>query len=277
MPRWHRNYLKAFKPLANRNSLLVYTESRTTLEESQSGEGEILYQSPHGVPLLWVFAFGERNVWDPGDDINARGGAVGARNPYETMVEIAATRLEHAESALANSAPLLWPWLSAMSIFKRKLYALPKTGFIRIVAPWMLSLKDKEINRWRAATAFAENCVHYLMIGRNMHATESLRELKPFCPFVPYGSPRDVKGFRSIKAYPEQSEHMRVAFLTLGEPVKKGPYQQAVDRDIAQALAQYYENIENMSQSSTRVPKLDTAAATDDGLISRLAGIFRRK
>lgn len=278
LPNRYCSYQGRF--VASRPSKLVFNETRRSLEESQAEGGEQLYQSDLGVPLLWVFAFGERNVWNPGDDIKSRGGAVGNRNPYETQVEVATVRLEHAESALASSAPLLWPWLSAMAVLRRKLYGYPKTGFIRIVAPWMLSLKDAEIDRWRAATAFAENCVNFLLADRNMHASQSLRELKPFCPFVPLGSPKDLKAFQSAKGYEGRPEAMRIALMMLGEPENWGPFEKAVERDVEPAIRQYHDNLETMTHSSSQVPILDAGDAgttASPGLLGKITGIFKKK
>ncbi len=264
--------------MSKRQSQLIYNDDRTSADESQSHEGDVLYFSPLGVPILWVFAFGERNVWNPGDKVSDRGGAVGKRNPYEIQVEVALLRLEHAEDALKQSSPSLWPWLSAMPILRRKLYTRPKTGYIRIVAPWMLSLKEDQIERWRAATAFAENCVNLLVADRNMQAKRSLAELRPFAPFVPLGNPKDVKAFRAIKAYSDKPEPLKLALLTVGEAENPEPMEKAAERDVAQALSDYEEYIENMEHATTEIPAHQLpSTSTSPGLLDKLTGIFKKR
>lgn len=250
------------------------------MEHSQSSEGQVLFRSDHGVPLLWIFAFGERNVWNPGDNVEDRGGIVGGRNWYQTQIDVATTRLEHVESAMKSGAPHLWPWLSAVAILRRKLYTRPKTGFIRIVAPWLLSLNDSEIERWRAATAFAENSIYYLLHNKNMLANESLGHLSDFCPFVPSGSPKDIDKFQKLAMYKDKEEAMRIALVMLGEPDNAKPFEKAVQRDVTKALTDYRDFVSNMS--SQTVAKVEAEAAgskpsSSGGLISRLTGFFKGK
>lgn len=222
----------------NRPSRLIYSVERTQLRESQSEIGEPLYSCQHGVPVTWLFAFGGRNIWNPGDTVKDRGGQVGKRNPYETPVEVALTRLEHVESALVH-APYIWPWLSAIPMLRRKLSVKKKSGYIRVVAPWVIGLKELQIDRWAAATAFAENAVNLLSANRREDGIRSLRELAPFCPFVPDGHLGDKEEFARLKYEPRELFERRVALLTLGKPSEQESFEAGITRDISPAFSTY--------------------------------------
>lgn len=201
----------------NRPSRLIYSESRTELRNSQSEDGDCQFYSNLGVPILWFFAFGGRNIWDPGDHVEERGGRVGERNPYETSLEVALTRLEHVEASISDDK-YLWPLLSALPLMRRRLALKRKTGFLRVVAPWVIGLEQIHVDRWSAATAFAENFVNFLSHNRRPEAIRSIRELTPFCPFVPDGVLDDLKTIEAHKAYPKKPLEMRLTLLTMGEP-----------------------------------------------------------
>lgn len=221
-----------------RPSRLMYSPDRTDLRQSQSDIGEMLGFSDLGVPILWFFAFGGRNIWTPGDRVSDRGGAVGKRNPYETPVEVALTRLEHVEAALADS-PYIWPWLSAMPILRRKIEVCQKTGYLRVVAPWVIGLKELQINRWTAATAFAENAVNLLSAGRRTEGIRALRELAPFCPYVPDGDLSDRIQFDKLSAHKDEPFHKRVLYLTMGKPGDRNPLEPHIEKTIVPAFARY--------------------------------------
>ncbi len=258
------------------------------MSESQSSDGEILFRSEHGIPLVWFVAFGGRNIWNPGDDVEARGGVVGKRNPYETVVEVAATRLEHAESVLAG-APYLRPWLAGMTILRNKLQAKPKTGFIRLVAPWVAGMKDAEVERWRSATAFAENAINLIGAGREPEAIVSLAQLKAFCPLLPGGISSDLDDLRKSRVYTGEEELLRLALLTVGEPDNREPFDKAARRSVGEALQEYHAL---PPRKSVALPKPVAVAApatepaptpanaketSKPGLLGRLAGLFGRK
>lgn len=260
----------------NRPSRLMYSRERTDLRQSQSDIGEMVGFSDLGVPIVWFFAFGGRNIWTPGDSVNDRGGAVGKRNPYETPVEVAVTRLEHVEAALADS-PYIWPWLSAMTILRRKLEFQPKDGCIRVVAPWVIGLKELQINRWTAATAFAENAVNLLSAGRRSEGIRALRELAPFCPFVPDGDLSDRIQFDKISAFKDETFHKRVAYLTIGKPSRRAPIDALIEQTLVPAFARYEKltPIDPVPGVKETV-RLPSGRATDSflGRLSRMIGGF---
>lgn len=259
----------------NRPSKLIYTDSRTTLENSQSDEGAILYRSSLGVPVLWIFAFGGRNIWDPGDDVVRRGGVVGRRNPYETPVEVAIVRLEQVEQSL-RAAPHLWPVLAGVPILRRKLLAQSPKGFIRLVAPWLVGLDDKDIERWKSSTSFAENCVNYVGAGQMRQGLEALRQLEPFCPFIPRGDGGDLDRVAKATTVNETEEAMRVAVLTLGTPENRDVYYKAVTKDIAGALTEYRTNAPPPPEP-TALPQEKQVDESTQPFFTRLTGFLLRK
>ncbi|HMZ51483.1 MAG TPA: hypothetical protein PK988_04390 [Candidatus Sumerlaeota bacterium] len=269
--------------MAARHSYLIYSDRRTLLRESQSSDGETLFHSEHGVPMIWIFAFGGRNIWNVGDDVEARGGAVGKRNPYETSVEVATTRLEHAQDIISAS-PYLHPYLAGISVLRRKLLVKPKTGFIRIAAPWIMGLKDQDVDRWRSATAFAENSVNLLSAGREPEAVAALAELKAFCPLIPRGLSSDLAELQKNGAYRDHDEAMRLAFLTLGEPDNRQSFEKAVHKDVMEGLSAFRAAPERKSIAMPAPKAVAAPAATADaapskpaGLLGKLTGLFGRK
>ena len=267
----------------NRSSYLVYRDARTDLETSQSLDGDVLYRSEHGVPLLWIFAFGGRNIWNPGDDVHARGGVVGKRNPYETSIEVASTRLEQALQVLP-SAPYMWPWFSPMGMFARKLSTKPKAGYLRLVAPWMIGLEVHHFERWRSATAFAENATNLLGSGRFSEASRALAELREFCVLVPTGGPGDLERFGKSTFFPEESaEPVRLALHMLGVPDNPGPFAAGALRDVAGALAEYRKlppaPVLPPVVVAGKVVVAEQPSATQSAgaaLLKKLSGMFKR-
>ncbi len=264
-------------PVAMRPSRLIYTEDRIRIEDSQSDDGEVLYRCSDGVPLLWIFSFGGRNIWDPGDDIVARGGAVGKRNPYETPVDVAITRLEAAEAELP-SAPYLWPFLSAMPLMRRKLLSRPKTGYVRLVAPWMAMMTERHIEQWRAATAYAENCVNFTSAGREAEALAALSQLTPFCPFVPSADGKDLKRVEDSAAATHEDLAVKMALLALGEPDERGIFEQAARKEVGPAMEAYRalpprQGVPQKLPSASEKPTTESAG----GIMAKLAGVFRKK
>lgn len=263
-----------------RTSKLVYTDHRMQQGQSQSAEGEMLYRSDAGVPILWIFCFGGRNLWDPGDDIEARGGAMGQRNPYETPIDVAITRLEQAEAALLEDEHL-WPWLSAMPFLRRKLMTKPKKGFLRLVAPWIASLGPEEYEQWRRSTAYAENCVNFVNVGRSADARASLSVLEPYCPLVPLLDGKDFKRLAAAKSDVDE-EAVRLALLTVGSPENRDRLAETARRDISPLL----EKARSLpppkaptpaSSQKEAAPAAVVAAPPTGGLLGKLGGLFRRK
>jgi len=265
--------------MPSRPSHLIYNDQRTDLRTSQSTDGEVLYHSPYGVPLIWILAFGGRNIWNPGDDVEARGGLAGKRNPYETQVEVALVRLEQAETAL-RSEEYLWPWFSALPILRRKLALKPKAGFLRVAAPWVIGLTDQQVDRWRSATAFAENAVNFTAAGRQPDAMLALSELTPFCPFVPAGDSGDMKKFESLGTYPGVDAHLRLAQLTLGDTDNREVFVKAVQKECVAALEAYRALPPRAPVARPVLPKAEAPAAKGGdgaGLLGKLTGLFKRK
>lgn len=257
----------------SRTSHLIFTEKRTDLRQSQTiDDGGLLFQSPHGVPLVWFFAFGGRNIWNPGDDVEARGGKVGRRNPYETLVEVAVARLEQAEHELKSDG-YLWPFLSAMPILRRKLELKPGTGFIRVAAPWIIGMEEQHIDIWRSATAFAENCVNMTAADRRIDALRSLEQLRPFAPFIPTATAADRGTLKKHPAYPNEDDALRLALLTLGEPDNRNVFVKAAKRDCASALESYDELVQKSPPPAVSPIK---EVPTSSGFIGKLAGFFKR-
>lgn len=266
--------------VAGRISKLVYSEIRMEQGHSQSADGESLYRCDDGVPLLWIFCFGGRNIWDPGDDIQARGGAMGQRNPYETPIDVAITRLEQAEAALLEDEHL-WPWLSAMPVLRRKLMTKPKKGFVRLVAPWIAGLGASEYEQWRRSTAYAENCVNFVNVGRVADARSSLAVLTPYCPLVPLLDGKDFNRLSAAKSEGDE-EAVRLAFLTIGVPENKDLLAESARREIAPLLEKARSLPPPKAPSPAEkkaesAPADAVAAAPSGGLLGKLGGLFRKK
>lgn len=259
----------------NRPSRLMYSDDRTELRQSQTDFGDLLYSCNSGVPVTWLFAFGGRNLWSPGDTVKDRGGQVGKRNPYETPLDVALTRLEHVEAALADSK-YIWPWLSGIPILRRKLAMKKKTGYVRVVAPWVIGLKEIQIDRWAAATAFAENAVNLLSANRREEGIRSLREIAPFCPFVPDGHLGDREEFNRIKEASQESFEFRVALLTLGTPAEPESFKAGVERDIIPAFRKYDKLPEIEPIPGTKEKEKLPGARTTDSFFGRFGKIFER-
>jgi hypothetical protein len=270
--------------MAQRVSYLICSEKRAVPGQENDVSGDILYQSDCGVPVLWLFCFGGRNVWEVGDDVESRGGAVGQRNPFETQVEVALTRLERAQDALSDN-PHVWTWLSAMPILERKLSLQKKAHFVRLAAPWIGTLPTEQQERWRSSTAFVENFVNFLAANRRTEAAESIRRLADFCPFVAEGHGADKKAFEKCPQYKKEQRPMRVALLTLGEPQMRDLYERAVERDVAPALAEFEGMTPLAAPNSTliKVPDMPSQAPQaaeapkSGGLLGKLKGVFRKQ
>lgn len=258
--------------------MLVFSTRRSDRTGSQSGAEEVLYRSDGGVPMLWVFAFGGRNIWDPGDDVRARGGAVGERDLYETPVEVALARLQHAEGNL-HSAPALRFWFSAMSLLRRTLLLKPNRGFVRIAAPWVASADEDTAVHWRRATSFAENVVNYAGAGDLTMAMRNLQELEAICPFLPCGKLGDLGQLSKASRRVTESDPAKcLALLTVGQPTHHVTFERGVERDVVPAL----EDHQSLEEEAFEIGELPSSqpgagAAVDGGLVGRLAGLFRRE
>ncbi len=265
---------------ANRQSKLIFSMRRSDRTGSQTGAEEVLYRCDDGIPMLWVFAFGARNVWDPGDHVEDRGGAVGERNPYETQIEVALARIEHAEANLRSAAPL-WFWFSALPLLRRKLLPKPRHGFVRVSAPWLASADDETAVSWRRAPSFAENVVNYVGAGDPSMAIRNLRELDPLCPFLPLGKLGDVNQLARVSAEAkDQDPAVSLALMTLGRPVLKEAFERGIHHDVEPAL----EKHEKLPAEAFRLPepRVESASPTVESapggsLVGKLTGLFRRE
>ncbi|MBI1292422.1 hypothetical protein GC173_14480 [bacterium] len=258
-----------------RASHLIYTDKRTSLQSSQSTDGDVFYRSEEGVPVLWFFAFGARNVYTPGDTVEDRGGEVGNRNPYETQIETAIVRLEQAEGAL-QSDRYLWPMLSAMTVFRRKLMSRPKQAFIRVAAPWVIGLEDAQIDRWRAATAFAENCANFVSSGRSTEGLRALGELEPFCPFVPGGHSGDMDKLLKHPTHSEEEPVLKLGLLTLGSPDNRDVFEKAIRKEVADNLAAW----QKLPEKAAPVPIIPPSSSPESAsrrLLRQLSDLFSKK
>ena len=265
---------------SNRSSTLVFETHRFDAATGRGGSEENLYEFGDGVPMLWIFAFGARNVWNPGDHVEDRGGAVGHRNLYETQVDVALSRLEQAEANLRSAQPM-WAWFSGMPLLRRKLMLKPRHGFIRVATPWITPQDEDLFNRWRSAISFAENCVNYCGVGDFLAAVRSLRELEPFCPFLPDERLADLGQLRKVKlAAGEADTAHRLALLTLGTPVVEETFLHGIERDVTPALeahAKLPQHVFSFPEPVTATADAGAGAdAAGGSLVGKLTGLFRR-
>ncbi len=261
-----------------RTTRLIFTDLRLEEAKSQTSEGETLFRCDYGVPVLWLMCFGGRNIWNPGDDIVARGGAVGSRNPFETEIEVAATRLEHAESSLRDSERF-WPWLSGIVILRRKLLARPKTGYIRMVSPWVYQLSEEEYGKFKQATAFSENAVNLIDAHREWDAVQLMNNFESFCYFVPQFDGKDRDRLTKLPGLDNETDDtMRLAISTVGTPSNRVTFDKAVMKDIAPIYQQMKELPPIAPPAAAAVGGGDTSDPGEKkgGFLGKLTGLFKR-
>lgn len=262
--------------MPNRTSNLIFSNQRTDSTDFTSSKGELLYSSQNGIPLSWIFAFGGRNIWTPGDSVEERGGVVGQRHTYETQVEVALNRLENVQNELSQDTPWLWPWLSPISLLRRKLMTKSPKGFIRIAAPWTTQLKKADQEHFRSAIAYAENAVHSSAQGNHIQSAQRLSKLTPFCPFVPQGKENDQALFEKLPFFQGEELPLRIALINLGEPSNRKPFDQAVSRDVAPA----WENYQPLKQP-TKIPpptkkEVQVHGLDKGGILGKIKSLFKR-
>lgn len=263
-----------------RHAQLIVTTARL-IDEDDSASRIALYHAEGGIPLLWIFLFGARNVWMPGDDLKARGGAVGMREIYETPTEVALVRLEHAEGALRGD-PHIWPWYSALELLRRKLALQPKNGFVLLQSQWS-STPGKELEEtWRSAPALVENFVNLVGSGDSARAATVLDRVEPFCTFTPRGDESDRKAFQKAKLYKDQDPAVRLALMMLGEPPGRGRavMEQAARKDIDPLLREHLAG-EGRRYAPTAAVVAEGAAdaggPAKGGVLARLTGLFGKR
>lgn len=183
-----------------------------------SGETEeVLFQCEEGIPLLWFLAFGTRNNWYPGETLAERGGAQANRSRFESLIEDSQYRLEEAQTAL-HEQERIWGFYSPVEILRRRVVTRPKSGMIRLHAPW--AMQSPELTeKLKNAIPYTENAVNFYIAGRFLDAKRALESLKEFCPAVFCGDPSDEDVLADAKAYANVPEEgLRIAHLMLGTP-----------------------------------------------------------
>lgn len=251
------------------------------MADRHSNAGDVIYRSEDGIPLIWISVFGERNVWNVGDDVSARGGAVGARNVWETNVETALVRLDHAADTL-KACPHVWPWMSPMLMLRRKLSIRSKEGFIRLCAPWTENLEEEDAETWKSAPAFLENFVNFISAGRRTEAAVSIRRLQPFCLFTPEGHGADREEFKANRHYRNETEKaVRSAFLMLGEPGEKlDMFRKAALNTVGPPMEEYAKLPPLPEPGSSLVKTIDLeedAPNGGSGFLGKLTGYFWKR
>lgn len=261
-----------------RPSTLLYAPARF-VPGSDWDAGEVLFTGEDGIPLLWFLCFGARNTYTPGESLESAGGAAASRNRYETQVEDAQYRLEQAENNLRTEEHL-WPWLSALPLLRRRLIARPRTGFLRLSAPWVPENRAEEL---RTAIAMVENAVNNFSHGRHVAGRQSLDKVAHFVPVLFSGDKGDAARFRNAKAYANVPvEALRVARLTLGTAGKDdATFIKQVDEYVAPAL----ERLKSLPpppepevpKPAVPAPVATTVEEREKSLLGKLTGLFRRK
>jgi len=180
-------------PEIHTHRLIHYPET-LGLSEATSGEGYVLLESDGpALPFGWLFLFGSRNIWEPGQSVEARGGAAAVRDPTVTPMDIAQVRLGEAASTLGGDA-LLAPYCAPLTLLQRALEAAGQRGQLRLQSPpgaFGESKKDpaEKRHRFLECVALAENAVYLLGQKNREQARRVLGSLGTFCSFVPTGNP----------------------------------------------------------------------------------------
>lgn len=185
-----------------------------------SGETEeVLFHCEEGIPLLWFLAFGTRNNWYPGETLAERGGAQANRSRFESTVEDSQYRLEEAQTAL-HEQERIWGFYSPVEILRRKVVTRPKSGVIRLAAPWAMNSPEL-VERLKNAIPYTENAVNFYIAGRFLDARRALESLREFCPAVFCGDPSDEDVLSEASLYAEiPDDGLRIAHLMLGTPTR---------------------------------------------------------
>ncbi|MCB2154707.1 hypothetical protein KQI84_07445 [bacterium] len=236
--------------------------------EAPTSNVDVIAECPTGIPIGWIFCFGGRNIWEPDDHIEDRGGSSALRNRYETPVEVAEARMSNVVGAV-QSSPHLWVWLSSLQLLQRRLSNRGKKGFIRVDANWAFK-QEKSREKIVILTAQAENIVNLILMGRIREVPNVLPSFDPFCPFVPHIEEKDAKRFAKAKGFENLDGARRAAALTVGLP----------PRDQERFLTQVDEVCQPEYEKLSSLPPYPMAAPAtkvdDDGLLGKVKGLFRR-
>ncbi len=252
-----------------RQSRILFTPERAGSENVRKGEGEMLFSSENGIPLVWLFVFGERNVWNAGDSIEKKGIAA-ERALFEVNIEAALYRLDHVIDNLVD-AERIWPWFTSMNILKRKFLTKPKAGFIHVHAPWFGNMKGEEIKKIAAATSMAENAVNYISQGNYDQAALMFQEIPDVVPFIPFGFQDDHLRFeRALKQNRQKEPALGLATLMIGESDHAEIFRNQVEKECKPA----FEAIKFFEYPSGAeiAPKLN--ASSGGGLFKSLLKVF---
>ncbi len=255
-------------------SHLIHTRSRTGHGAVAPEKYQTLYSSS-SIPFSWFFLFGGRNIWNPGDDVEARGGIAGERNPYETSVEVALTRIEHAISAFKDSEQF-WPFFSPMLILERKLMTLPKNNFIRLLARDYDEGDSDTRERWRVATAYAENAANYLVASKAREAVLSLRNLHAFSEYVPGIDGHDISRLEEFSKKDGRDSFIVLSLNVVGYPENMETFEKAAAKFVSPALADYEQLPAEQKQINIETSSTGAVDSEGAGIVGKLKSLFRR-
>lgn len=186
---------------------------------SGTANGETLYHSADGVPILWFLCFGTRNNWTPGDKVEDRGGTASERDRFLASAEDALYRLEQVETNL-REAPLWWPWFAGLPVLRRKLESRPKSGWVRLHAPWAFATTAQSDALIKVVPAL-ENAVNLLGAGQHAPGVLSLRITAEFLSFTIIGDGTDHSRLDSGNhAAAGSTLGQRLLIATLGTPAQ---------------------------------------------------------
>ncbi len=185
---------------------LMYYPETPGLTETATGAGRALMESSSArLPLGWLFLFGSRNVWEPGESVDERGGAAGKRDPAVASVEVARVRLEEATKTLVHDKEI-GAFMFPMQNFTSLMALLGNKGQFRLLSPPGSMGKSKDVQEQRKyfleTVALSENLVfHLASSGRNAASSRSLRLLLDRCDFTPQGDlARDLRDLKKFHA-----------------------------------------------------------------------------
>ncbi len=208
---------------------LIYFPQTMGFTDTTSGEARALLESASiTYPFGWLFLFGSRNVWEPGESVKERGGAAADRDPMVIPMETALVRLEEASRTLRGD-PSLSAVLAPLELLERTLTAQGSRGQLRLMSPPLKAGRgapDSTDRRrfFMEKVAMAENLVYHFSAGRSKALEMARRGLKDACDFVPTGDPKqDIhhirKAIRNLPGNPGIEEGL--VRLIIGWPVSR--------------------------------------------------------
>jgi hypothetical protein len=202
------------------NHNLIHFPLATGLSEEITGESrDLMVSDSVEFPFGWLFLFGSRNIWEPGETLKARGGAAAERNPAITPMEAAEVRLHEATQTLLRD-PDLAPIGETLGLLDRVLKSAGSRGQLRLSSPPKSfgradSLEEKR-RRLMELVAMGENVVYYLGQGNRTSAIQALKNLEDRCAFVPTTEwSRDVRTLKRKAKSLNSSMPLEVAAVRL--------------------------------------------------------------